>query len=54
MMRMIAHLNAELHRAQQDGAKSMQISLLDLTEILRAAESHATRDEAARAKRHAG
>ncbi len=54
MNRTISYLNAELARAEQQGARSMDISLLDLKEILRAAESGLSRERSESAAKHAG
>mgnify|MGYP001576325403 FL=1 len=50
----IAYLNAEVARAEQQGARSMDISLLDLKDVLRAAESGFALERSEKAGKHAG
>lgn len=54
MNRTISYLNAELDRSRQQGAKVMEVSLLDMAEILRAAESQAMQETKRSANKHAG
>lgn len=54
MNRTISHLYADMDRANQQGAKSISINLLDLKEILGLADSAAMRATAENAKKHAG
>lgn len=54
MIKTIGYLRADMERAKQEGASRLSISMVDLEEVLRAAESFQSRDTAEKAKRHAG
>ena len=54
MSRLIAHLNADLALAEQQGARLMDIGVLDMKELLRAAESGLSGERAARPMKHGG
>lgn len=54
MTRTIPYLQAELDRSRQQGARFMEVSLADMAEILRAAESHAMLEHKQSANKHAG
>ena len=54
MMQTLSFVRAHADRAKQEGAKTVSVSLVDLEEILRAAESHMRRDRGHSAKKSAG
>lgn len=53
-MKVISYLNAELARAEQQEARFLDISVADLKELLRAAESGLSNERAARPMKHGG
>jgi hypothetical protein len=53
-MKVISYLNAELARAEQQGARFLDISVADLKEVLRAAESGLSAERSARPMKHGG
>lgn len=54
MNRTIQYLNADLARAQQQGAKTLDISTADLAEVIRLAERGASLEEVDKAKKRGG
>ena len=54
MNRTIQYLNADLARAQQQGAKTLDISTADLAEVIRLAERGAAVSEVDKAKKRGG
>ncbi|QNJ57418.1 hypothetical protein Dolphis_112 [Pseudomonas phage Dolphis] len=54
MNRTIQYLNADLARAQQQGAKTLDISTADLAELIRLAERGASVSEVDKAKKRGG
>lgn len=54
MNRTISYLRAEMDRAKNQGARSLDILILDLEEILRLAESTASTERTGKAKKTCG
>lgn len=54
MMQTISFIRASIARAKQEGMSNIPVSLLDLEELVRAAESHVTRDAGQQARKSAG
>lgn len=54
MSRTISYLRADLDRAKNQGSRSLDVSILDLDEILRLAESSSMHERTGNAKKHAG
>lgn len=54
MNRTIQYLNADLARAQQQGAKTLDISVADLAEVIRLAERGASEEPLLKAKKRGG
>lgn len=54
MNRTISYLRADMDRSKNQGARSLDVSILDLEEVLKLAESVEYLDKMARAGKHAG
>lgn len=54
MNRTISYLRADMDRAKNQGSRSLDVSILDLDEILRLAESSSMHERTGSAKKHAG
>lgn len=54
MNRTISYLRADMDRAKNHGERSLDVSILDLEEVLKLAESVEYLDKMARAGKHAG
>lgn len=50
----ISHLYADIHRAEQEGARCVTVNILDLKEVLGLADSAVKREAAENANQHVG